>query len=180
MLNKRAAGVPDPCQTGRTMRCIDPRELDQLTKHVRPRTLPLDPAILQCIQLLGDKDRMLMELTLLLGASRRQMAVALRVTPGNVSRRLRCVARRLNSPLVKALAGRACTLPPQHQQIGIDRFLKGISLRQLMQRHDLTYEQLKGMLEYIRGWHRGTGRDQGLSDESRRGQTKWISTGSEA
>jgi hypothetical protein len=141
------------------MRCLDPRDLEQLSQQTRPRALPLDPAVTRRIQLLDDEDRLLMELTLMLGATRRQMAVALRVTPGNVSRRLRCIARRLDSPLVKALTSSGCTLPPLYLQVGIDRFLKGIALRQLMRGYGLSYEQLKSMLGYIRGWHRDSLRD---------------------
>ena len=137
------------------MRCLDPHDLDRLSPHVRPRVAELDEDLERRIRLLRDKDRLLMELTLNNGASRRQMAVALNVTAGNVSRRLRVVVDRLNNPLVKALTSSDCNLPSQHRQVGIEHFLLGSSLRQLTRQHALTYAQLKRMLEYIRGWHRG-------------------------
>jgi hypothetical protein len=137
------------------MLIIDPRTLDQSTLRTRPRGIILDPETLRRIRFLGDKDRLLIELTFNNGLTRRQLAAALNRAPGNISRRLRAIARRLADPLVLALTSASCTLPPEHRQIGIEHFLHRCPLKQLTRRHALPYPQLKQMIEYIRGWHRG-------------------------
>src|SRR5262245_38871566 len=113
------------------MRYLDPRTLEQLRSHIRPRLRIEDPDLSRNIRLLDDKDRLLLELTLVSGASRKQMAVALNVAPGNVSRRIRLLLRRLADPLVQSLTHPKCALPTKHRQVGVDYFLLGCSLREL-------------------------------------------------
>jgi hypothetical protein len=149
------------------MRLLDPHTLDHLEPHPRPRLLEANAQTLRQVRHLCDKDRLLIELTLHSGITTRQLAVALNRSPGHVSRRLRSIMKRLDDPLVRSLTGPGCTLPVQHQQVGIGRFLHRSSIKQLMQQHDLSRQQITQMLEYIRGWHRGMSATlQGLSNRA--------------
>jgi hypothetical protein len=147
------------------MRLMDPRTLEHLPARIRPRLVEADPLTLRQLRHLSDKDRLIMELTLESRASRRQLAAALNLAPGNVTRRYHSILRRLRDPLVLSLTSPDCTLPPQHREIGIGRFLHRSTIRQLMREYHLTYGQVKHTLEYIRGWHRGMS-DSSLCDTS--------------
>jgi hypothetical protein len=107
------------------------------------------------IALLARDDQVLVELSLKAGASHRQIARLLKRSPGSVSRQLSRIGRRLHDPLVLALLHPNCPLEPEHRQIGVERFLCGMSMPELAERHQLTLARLRTTLLLIQGWHRG-------------------------
>ena len=147
------------------MRLMDPRTLERLPSRYRPRLIEADPVTLRQLPHLSPKDRLIMELSLESGASRRQLAAALNLAPGNVTRRLHGILKRMRDPLVLCLTSTDCTLPPKHRQLAIAHFLHGSTIKQLMREHSLSYGQVKRMLEYVRGWHRGLSHSPVPSDQ---------------
>jgi hypothetical protein len=107
------------------------------------------------IALLARDDQVLVELSLKAGASHRQIGRLLKRSPGSVSRQLRRIGRRLHDPLVLALLHPSCPLDAEHRQIGVERFLRGVSMPELAARHQLPIARLRTTLLLIQGWHRG-------------------------
>ena len=118
-----------------------------------------DPALLDRVKFLSDQDRALVELSLRHGLSRRKMGLALGLTAGTVTRRLRRLMSRLRDPLIVAVTDPLCTLPPEHRQITIEYFLHEISIPKIAQLHEMTRFEVREMLEYVRGWHRGVSKE---------------------
>jgi hypothetical protein len=114
-----------------------------------------DPQLLDRAEFLCDGDRRLIQLSLGMNLSRRQMGIAMGVTAGTITRKLRRLLTRLRDPLVIAITDSQCTLPPLHRRIGIEYFLHRASIPQLAVKHDIPRVELRAMLEYVRGWHRG-------------------------
>lgn len=109
----------------------------------------------QRLRLLPRDDRVLVEMAMQHHMSRRQMGSVLGCSPGNVSRRLRRVTRRLADPLVGALISDAGSLADEYRQAGIQHFLLGTSVADLARARRISKAQAHGMIQYIRGWHRG-------------------------
>jgi hypothetical protein len=114
-----------------------------------------DPMLLERARFLSEEDRKLVEMSLRYSLTRRQMGVALGFTAGTITRKLRHLVARLRDPLVIAIIDPACTLPPEHRQIGIEYFLHQASIPSLAVKHDTPRNEIREMVEYIRGWHRG-------------------------
>jgi DNA-directed RNA polymerase specialized sigma24 family protein len=137
------------------MLLLDPRTLDQLTEKPSAATSQPHADLKRLLNLLSDKDRVLVEMAMKHGLSRRQMAVILGLTPGTITRKIRRVIDRLNDPLIAALADPICTLSPEHRQIAIEYFLHRHSVADLARLHALSRNEVRTMLDYVRGWHRG-------------------------
>ena len=123
-------------------------------------------AVLRRAALLPEVDRMLIELAMQ-HVSRRQIASLLKTTPGSVCRRVQRLSRRLHDPVVVALMHEHCPLRPQLRQVGVERRLLGMTLAAVAQKHQLTRQEVKRMLEYVTGWHQGLGAGRKLWERRR-------------
>lgn len=106
---------------------------------------------------LPEADRVLLELVDRKGLTQAEVAVLLGRSPGWVSRRRRRLVGRLRDPMVAALveAPEAEGLDVSHREIGIKHFLLGRSARQLAEERGVPATQVRGVLEFLRGWLRG-------------------------
>jgi DNA-directed RNA polymerase specialized sigma24 family protein len=93
------------------------------------------------------------------------MGLALGRTAGTVTRRLRRLMRHLRDPLVVAVTDPLCTLPAEHRQITIEYFLHELSIPKIAQIHQLTRFEVREMLEYVRGWHRGVSKEARIRNQ---------------
>jgi hypothetical protein len=114
-----------------------------------------EPALLERAKFLDQNDQKLIELSLRYNLTRRQMGTALGLTAGTITRKLRQLIARLRDPLIVAITHPDCTLPPLHRQIGIEYFLHRTPTPRLASKHGMTRTEIREMLEFIRGWHRG-------------------------
>jgi hypothetical protein len=139
------------------MLLIDPRKLDHATNHVIDTRILAQgsDALLRRYKLLGEQDRLLIDMALKHRLSRRQIGTVLGLTPGGVTRKLRRVMNRLHDPLVAALSDPDCTLAPEFRQIGIEYFLHRRPLKELSRLHRVSRQEVRSTLDYLRGWHRG-------------------------
>jgi hypothetical protein len=123
-----------------------------------------EPALLERAKFLGEGDQKLIELSLRYNLTRRQMGTALGLTAGTITRKLRQLIARLRDPLIVAITHPDCTLPPLHRQIGIEYFLHRSPIPRLALKHEMTRTEIREMLEFIRGWHRGAAPTNGQRD----------------
>lgn len=98
---------------------------------------------------------MMVELVMRANLSLRKVGELLDVDPGTVSRRYARVVRRMVDPLVGLLADDHCELPPAYRAVGIDRLLGQLPISHIAQRHGLMNQEVREILGYLRGWHRG-------------------------
>jgi len=113
------------------------------------------PRLMERIELLPRRDRAIVELTLRAGLSRADIARAMNMSAGAVSRRFRSLYARLHDPLVAALFDPRCPLAAEYRQLAIEHFLQGVSAPALADEHQLPTEQVRKMLAHVRWWHRG-------------------------
>jgi DNA-directed RNA polymerase specialized sigma24 family protein len=112
-------------------------------------------AVLERAALLDPDDRLLVRLAVRNGVSRRQLAQALHVPPGSLSRRLQRLGARLNDPLVVALLREDCPLTREYRQLGVEHFLQGRTMRRLADVHRMPLGEVRRVIAFLRGWHRG-------------------------
>ena len=111
--------------------------------------------LLERAQFLLPQDRTLLELVVGKGSPIRHVALACGIPAGTVTRRLRRLANRLSDPLVIALLDDKCPLRRDVRQLGIEHFVQACRTRDLAEYHRMSPEQVRKMIAYIRGWHRG-------------------------
>lgn len=121
----------------------------------RPARSGVSPALAQRLAMLPSRDRAIVELTISSKLTRAEIARALGMAAGQVSRRLRVLYRRLHDPIVIALFDPACPLPAEHRQLGIEHFLLGLAVNQLADKHRMRWSAVQSMLTFVRGWHNG-------------------------
>jgi len=134
-------------------------------------------ALLELAALLQERDRILVELALR-RVSHRQIAEAMKLPPGTVTRRLHRLSRRLHDPVVLALLDPRCPLEPQIRQLGVERFLSGLTQEQLAAKHGLTEQEVKKRLGFVTGWHRGLHESASLNQRARAGGGSGAGAGS--
>lgn len=134
-------------QDGESVQAL--RELGDMRAHTE--------ALKARVQLLDPPDRVLMELVPTGMRSIRQVARMLDANPGTLSRRMRTVWRRINHPLVNHLMGRQCVLSAEYRQLGIERYMLGMSAQVIAERHRMKASDVRRILEYLRGYARGLG-----------------------
>ena len=138
------------------MPLLDPTVLErQLNVRAPQHLVDGQRAVLKRAELLDPDDRLLVRLALHNGVSRRQLAQVLRIPAGSVTRRLQRLGARLNDPLVVALLDSSCPLAPEYRQLGVEHFLRGRSMRQLADAHRMAIGEVRRIIAYLRGWHRG-------------------------
>jgi DNA-directed RNA polymerase specialized sigma24 family protein len=138
------------------MPLLDPAILERQASARAPRDLSDGQrAVLKRAELLDPDDRLLVRLAVHNGVSRRQLAQMFHQQPGSVTRRLQRLGARLNDPLVVALLDARCPLPPEYRQLGVEHFLQGRTMRELADAHQMTLSEVRRVIAYLRGWHRG-------------------------
>jgi DNA-directed RNA polymerase specialized sigma24 family protein len=133
----------------------------EYAKPMRALDLATADGMWKRVELLRSEDRLLVELALRAGASHRRIAQVVHCTAGAVSRRLARLGRRLHDPLVLALLHPACPLEPSYRQIGVERLLTGLSVRELAEKHQLSLAQVRRIVHFVQTWHRGLGGRRG-------------------
>ena len=123
-------------------------------QQIRPPRAP-SPAVMKRVALLPQRDRAIVELTLRSNLSRAGIGRAFGMSAGQVSRRLRVLYGRLHDPLVVALFEDRCPLAPEYRQLGIEHHLLGLSPRELADKHRMRIGEVRRMLVFVRGWHKG-------------------------
>ncbi len=137
------------------MLLVNPHALDHLSRDVRTFAVEPSPALFARAKLLQARDRLLLEMALKHRLSHRQMATVLGVAAGSVSRKLRRVLNRLHDPFVVALADPGCSLAPDYRQLAVEHFIHGHTMAKLARVHGISPQEVRAMLQYVRGWHRG-------------------------
>ena len=136
------------------MHVADPKRIDRSPPRAVADDSASELAVRQRAALLPQPDRLLVEL-LQRNASRRQIAEILKLPPGTVCRRIQRLGKRLHNPIVIVLLDAHCPLEPHVRQIGVERLLMDLTIRELAHKHDRTATQIKRVLEFIQGWHQG-------------------------
>ena len=136
------------------MRVVENRVLESGTRVERALTEDTEATrkVLARAALLLPEDRAMVELALR-GVTHRQIASLLKLDPGNVSRRLKRLARRLHDPLVLALLDEKCPLDPEVRQLAVEKLLVGLGETQLAAKHGLAPAEVKKRLGFVNGWH---------------------------
>ena len=111
-------------------------------RGVEKRMLFLDPL-----------DRRLIELILSGRVTRREAGARVGRATGTMTRRIRALLRRLNDPLVVALAEDGALLPEYHQAVGLAFFLRREPMERIAREFGLTRYGVKRMIDQVRGWH---------------------------
>jgi DNA-directed RNA polymerase specialized sigma24 family protein len=109
--------------------------------------------VLRRAALLPEADRAIVHMSLKAGATRHMIGRALGLNPGTITRRLQRIGARLHDPLVIALLDRSCPLVDEYRQIGIEHFLQGLSTHAIGQKHRLSHDRVRRMLNAVRLWH---------------------------
>src|SRR5262245_28185825 len=139
------------------MPLISAARLDQIFTEDEPRSHTPDPrdVLFARARALPREDQLLLELVYRQQLSHRQIAVLVRQPPGTVSRRLARIVARLRDPLVASLLDPDCILTPSYRLIGIEYFAQRNRIGAIAAHHDLPHSQVRSILNFIRGWHRG-------------------------
>ena len=134
------------------MNATDSYTLETATPVHAPDSAAAD-ALRQRIGLLDRDDQVILELALNAAMTHRRIADILGIEPGNVSRRIRRLGRRLHDPLVARLLDPRCPLGPDYRQIGVEHFLAGRTIAQIAARLGRSRASVRMTLEHVRAWH---------------------------
>lgn len=115
------------------------------------------PAFLRHAHYLPEDDRLLLDLCYRRRMTRADIARLLGFSVGTVSRRLVRLEIALRDPLVVALIESPDhAISPLHRSLGIAHFLCRRPANHLAKTHHLTPQQVRQILSFLQGWHRGT------------------------
>ena len=126
---------------------------ENLVSESRPLADRAAAALLRRARLLLPADRALVELAILKHLPAFQIAHLLGQHPSAVTRRVKKLVRRLQSPLVINLIdnGRR-QLPDDLWRIGIERFVQHRTLTELADAHRISLYRVRAMIDQVRGW----------------------------
>ena len=113
---------------------------------------PTVPEILRRAQLLPSDDQRLLHLALAGHDSPREIAALTNRHPGTVSRRVRALRQRLETPIAQALFLHANTLPESLRHLALAHFMLNQPLHTLRQQLGLTPRELNAQLDYLKAW----------------------------
>lgn len=134
---------------------LDPIKLDRIPS-VQPIRHGIETRWVEAItKLLSPEDQALMKMAMHLQLPVRLIGKALGVSPGNVSRRLRRLMHRIQNPLLAGLVDPNSGLPSEHRHVGLDHFLHGLPINHIARRRKLAESQVREMIQFIQGWHKG-------------------------
>ncbi|MGH7176051.1 MAG: hypothetical protein ACREJC_01610, partial [Tepidisphaeraceae bacterium] len=142
-------------QAGCSMPIVANPILDSIEHTPRPQLDPIRNALLARARFLRPDDQRLIELAVGWQLSCRQIARILGRSGGAVSRRLRRLIRLLHDPLVRDLLDPRCPLLEKTRQIATEHFLQFKQPGTLAAEHRASRTQILGIIEFVRGWHRG-------------------------
>ncbi len=109
--------------------------------------------LLKRARFLSESDQALLRMACVSRMSRREIARLLKVSPGNLCRRLQKLLACLHDPLVVNLIERGQLLPADIRQLGIEHFLLRLSLPALAAKHQMSRHRVGAIIEYLRGWN---------------------------
>lgn len=151
------------------MPLFDNQVLDRnFSSAARPST---HAGLLHRAGMLREPDRTLFKLMLSGNVSHRQIARMLQVPAGTVTRRIRRLANRLHDPIVVTLADAHCPLSEEYRQLGLEHFLQAQSVPKLADLHRMSQKQVRDILSFLRGWHKGLTLARGSSACNSIGET---------
>jgi DNA-directed RNA polymerase specialized sigma subunit len=108
--------------------------------------------------LLGESDRKLVELTFNGRLSVREAAVICGVSSGTISRRVRSVLRRANSPIVLALMREeALLLPGGYREVGVRYFLRRMTVEAIAWECGMSKYEVRRVIAFLKGWAGSSG-----------------------
>jgi hypothetical protein len=113
----------------------------------------LGTGLQQRLRFLDEPDRKLLEFTLVGRLSRREAAMLLGMSCGNVSRRIRRLMQVLHEPLVVALIDDGQFMPEMHREVGLAYFLRRWPIPLIAREMEMTRYHVKRVLAYVRGWY---------------------------
>ena len=141
------------------MPLVDALRLDQeFAEQDRPTAADAHRVLFRRAQALEPKDRLILELAYQKNLSVRQIGRILDRPAGSISRRMNRLCARLRDPLVAALLEPSCVLTSEYRQIAIEYFAQKREIRELARQRDMTPTQIRAVLNFVRGWHRGVHR----------------------
>lgn len=108
----------------------------------------------RAVGLLPERDRAIVELSLVQGLSSRKVGERLGMHAGAVCRRARRLRNLFASPVVRAIAADVHALPETVRQLTIDYYFARTPIGTLAERYDLTTRAVRSHLDYVRGWAR--------------------------
>lgn len=137
------------------MKIIDPTILENLPTLDRWQS-QLDIAdLLSRTEGMPRRDRLLLELVLRDGMTHREVADAMAIPRGSVSRRVRRLLRRVHDPLILALQSPTCPLSAEHREPALRVYRDRARQRDVADEFGITVTTLQKRLLFVRAWFRG-------------------------
>ena len=121
----------------------------------RPTASELPTVLLGRRKLLGDEERLLLELHLQRQLSYRQIGRVLEQPFGTVSRKIGRIKAKLSEPMAAALADPGCRLGSTYRELAVAHFFRGAPVKSLAAKHDLSVAEVRQRLQFVRGWVKG-------------------------
>jgi DNA-directed RNA polymerase specialized sigma24 family protein len=84
----------------------------------------------------------------------REIAQLLHKDAGTISRSIQRLCSRLRDPMVAALLDQKSPLSPEYRQLGMEHFAQGKPIKELSDLHQMSMQEIRQMLHFIREWHR--------------------------
>jgi hypothetical protein len=139
------------------MPLVDGHRLDQMYSHTpRPSLADAQQVLFRRAAVLGEKDRMLLELAFKNNLSIRQIGRIFQRPAGTISRRVARLCARLRDPIVVALLEPDCALAAPYRELAIEYFVHRKPLDHLAVARSITRTEVRDMLNFVRGWHKGS------------------------
>lgn len=137
------------------MRLVDHKILERSIRVERIHAGGITPDMAKRMEEMAVSDRLFLQLAMDESRTFREVAVIVGCSAGTVSRRIRSLKARLRNPLVIALFERACPVPEEYREIGLDYFLRGRNTREIAQLRELSRFQVMQLIYFIRTWFSG-------------------------
>ena len=112
---------------------------------------PAEIKLLRRAKFLPERDAALVRSALERRLPIKQVAKIVGVHPGTLTRRVQRLLRRLSDPTAGLLMEHGQFLPPELRQIGIERLVQGLTLRQIAEHHHLSIYQVRAALTELKG-----------------------------
>jgi DNA-directed RNA polymerase specialized sigma24 family protein len=129
----------------------------QTPAPTRTRAEDPDAELFRRARFLLPDDRLLLELAFKNHLSIRQIARLHNKPAGTISRKIMRLCKRLRDPAVVVLIDPAFVIPlrDEYRTLGVEHLLKGLSARQLADRHQMPVAEVRRIVSYIDGWCKG-------------------------
>lgn len=104
---------------------------------------------------LSPRDRLLLDLSLKLRLTHRQIAAAMQIPRGSVSRRVRRLLRRLDDPVAVAITDPTCPLPADLKLVARRVLIEGLPATAVARQLHQSPATVRAAVGFVRGWFRG-------------------------